>query len=86
MCLSDPEQLAGLIDRGLCHGTGSLVAAGQRIAADALTSIPGTALLTLHQHAAAVPDEPPGFLDGTAGADLTAVGVATSWEACLLLC
>ncbi len=85
-CLSGPEQLARLIDRGLCHGTGGLVATGRRIAADALTPIPVTPLLNLHQHATAAPDEPPGFLDGTAGADLTAVGIATCWDACLLLC
>lgn len=85
-CVGDPEQLARLIDRGLCHGTGGLVATGRRIAADALISIPIAPLLTLHRHTAAVPDEPPGFLDGTAGAVLTAAGITTSWDACLLLC
>ncbi|GLZ16043.1 hypothetical protein Acsp04_62780 [Actinomadura sp. NBRC 104425] len=82
----DRAQLNRLTGRGLCHGTGGLVATGRRIAADALTSIPLTPLLNLHRQAPAAPDEPPGFLDGTAGATLTAVGVATCWDACLLLC
>jgi hypothetical protein len=85
-CASDPRQLDRLIDRGLCHGTGGLVATGRRITADALTPISLTPLLNLHQHAAAASDESPGFLDGTAGADLATAGVATSWDACLLLC
>jgi hypothetical protein len=85
-CVTDPEQLARLIDRGLCHGTGGLVATARRIAADALIPIPVTPLLNLHQQAAAAHDEPPGFLDGTAGADLTTVGIATCWDASLLLC
>ncbi|TYB47817.1 lanthionine synthetase C family protein [Actinomadura chibensis] len=84
-CVSDPGQLARLTCRGLCHGTAGLLAAGRRIAADALTPIPVAPLLDLHRQAAA-PDEPPGFLDGTAGAQLTATGITTSWDACLLLC
>lgn len=84
-CVNDPGQLDRLIDRGLCHGTGGLVAAGRRISADALTPIPVTPLLNLHQQAAATLNEPPGFLDGTAGADLAAAGIATSWDTCLLL-
>ncbi|TDC79198.1 lanthionine synthetase C family protein [Actinomadura sp. 7K507] len=85
-CVSDPEQLARLTCRGLCHGTGGLLATGRRIAADALTPTPVPPLLNLHWQAAATPDEPPGFLDGTAGAELVTTGIATSWDACLLLC
>ncbi|XVQ10326.1 lanthionine synthetase C family protein [Spirillospora sp. CA-255316] len=85
-CAHDPEQIARLTSRGLCHGTGGLLAAGRRIAADALTPIPIPQLLDLHRHAHAEPGEPPGFLNGTAGADLTTAGIATSWDACLLLC
>jgi class I lanthipeptide synthase len=85
-CLNDPEQLARLTDRGLCHGTGGLIAAGRRIAASTLTPIPLPALLELHRQVRAAPDQPPGFLDGTTGADLAVLGAATSWDACLLLC
>ncbi|MEU4827725.1 lanthionine synthetase C family protein [Actinomadura sp. NPDC023710] len=85
-CASDPAQLARLTCRSLCHGTGGLLAAGRRIAADALTPIPVPQLLHLHHKAPAANDEPPGLLDGTAGASLTATGSATSWDACLLLC
>ncbi|CNE69475.1 Lanthionine synthetase C-like protein [Mycobacterium tuberculosis] len=85
-CVGDPEQLAHLTCRGLCHGTGGLVATGRRICADALTPIPAVRLLDLHRQAATGSDEPPGFLDGTAGAELAATGTATSWDACLLLC
>lgn len=85
-CISDPEQLASLTCRSLCHGTAGLLAAGRRIAADALTPISTAPLLALHRQATPAPDEPPGFLDGTAGAELTTTGIATSWDACLLLC
>lgn len=85
-CVNDPEQMARLTSRGLCHGTGGLLSAGRRIAADAITPPPVARLLDLHRRTAASPDEPPGFLDGTAGAELAATGIATSWDACLLLC
>lgn len=85
-CVRDPRQLARLTDRGLCHGTGGLLTTGRRIAADTLTPIPLTPLLLLHQQTTTAPDEPPGLLDGTAGADLAALGTTTSWDACLLLC
>ncbi|ONH60390.1 lanthionine synthetase [Frankia sp. CcI49] len=85
-CVNDPAQTGRLTDRGLCHGTAGLLATGRRIATDALTPIPLTALQTLHQHATAASSEPPGFLTGAAGAALAAAGTATSWDACLLLC
>lgn len=84
-CIRDHTQLARLTSRGLCHGTGGLLVTGRRIAADALTPIPVTPLVHLH-HQTPAHDEPPGFLDGTAGADLAATANATAWDACLLLC
>jgi hypothetical protein len=86
-CIHDPAQTTRLIDRSLCHGTAGLLAAGHRIAADALIPIPLTPLRHLHQHAtAAAAGEPAGFLDGSAGAALATVGTSTtSWDACLLL-
>jgi lantibiotic biosynthesis protein len=85
-CVNDPQQMGRLTDRGLCHGTAGLLATGRRIAADALTPISLAPLRCLHEQATAAADEPTGFLDGTAGADLAAAGTTTSWDACLLLC
>jgi hypothetical protein len=86
-CTRDPEQMTRLTTRGLCHGTGGLLAAGRRITADAFSPSPLPQILDLHRQADAGPGEPPpGFLDGTAGADLATAGIATSWDACLLLC
>ncbi|MFC5187789.1 lanthionine synthetase C family protein [Actinomadura harenae] len=85
-CVSDPRQVGRLTERGLCHGTGGLLATGRRIAADARTSFPLAPLLLRHQHAGAAHDEPAGFLDGTAGVELATTGVKSSWDACLLLC
>ena len=85
-CLNDPAQLDCLTDRSLCHGTGGLLATARRVAADELDPIVLTPALLLHQSATAPPDEPSGFLTGTAGATLATIGtVATSWDACLLL-
>ncbi|QXJ21688.1 lanthionine synthetase C family protein [Actinomadura graeca] len=85
-CVNDPGQLARLTCRGLCHGTGGLVAIARRIVADARTPIPLSPLLNLHRQTTPAPDEAPGFLDGTAGAEVTVAGNTTSWDACLLLC
>lgn len=85
VCADDPEQTARLTGRGLCHGTAGLLAAGRRIAADALTPVPLPPLLRLHRQTTAAPGEPAGFLDGKAGAALAAAGTTTSWDACLLL-
>lgn len=84
-CASDPAQTGRLTSRGLCHGTAGLLAAGRRIAADALTPIPVTPLLRLHQQAAIPDGEPAGLLDGSAGAALASTPAMTSWDACLLL-
>jgi hypothetical protein len=85
-CVNDPAQTRRLTDRGLCHGTAGLLAAGRRIAADARTPIPLPPLLHLHTRTTPAIDEPAGFLDGSAGADLAPTGTTTSWDACLLLC
>lgn len=83
-CIGDPAQTARLTTRGLCHGTAGLLATARRMSADGLTPIPVGPLLRLHRGACG-PDEPPGFLDGTAGATLATAGTASSWDACLLL-
>ncbi len=84
-CANDPAQTSQLTSRGLCHGTAGLLAAGRRIAADALTPMPVTSLLRLHQQTAAGDGEPAGLLDGAAGATLATSQIMTSWDACLLL-
>lgn len=84
-CASDPAQTSRLTNRSLCHGTAGLLAAGRRIAADALAPIPLVPLLRLHQQTAATDDESAGLLDGRAGAALATAGTTTSWDACLLL-
>ncbi|MCK9904186.1 lanthionine synthetase [Parafrankia colletiae] len=85
-CIADATQLSRLADRGLCHGTGGLLTAARRIAADALTPIPIGPLAHRHHHTMPAADEPSGFLDGSTGAALAAVGTTTCWDACLLLC
>src|SRR5262249_49312286 len=86
-CVNDSQQMGRLVDRSLCHGTAGLLAITRRISPDALTPIPLTPLLRLHEHTAAAVDEPAGFLDGASGAALAATGTTTtSWDACLLLC
>jgi hypothetical protein len=85
VCITDPAQLGRLVDRSLCHGTAGLLTTARRIAADALGPTPVGLLTDLHLHAPAAA-EPPGLLDGTAGADLAVAGNVTGWDACLLLC
>ncbi|MEU4472466.1 lanthionine synthetase C family protein [Micromonospora sp. NPDC023888] len=86
-CLNDPTQVGQLTDRSLCHGTAGLLTTARRIAADACTPIPLAPLQRLHQQAPEATDELAGFLDGTSGAALAAIGTTkTSWDACLLLC
>jgi hypothetical protein len=85
-CLNDGAQLDSLTDRSLCHGTGGLLATARCVAADAAEPLTFTAALQRHQDAVAAPDEPEGFLTGSAGATLaTNATVMTSWDACLLL-
>jgi hypothetical protein len=85
-CLNDPHQMKRLTSRGLCHGTGGLLTTARRIAADTLTPISLAPPLLRHHQASVSLDEPPGLLDGAAGADLADAGTTTSWDACLLLC
>lgn len=82
-CAGDPAQTSLLTSSGLCHGTGGLLAAGRRIAADALTAIDLSPMLQRHQQASAPAGA--GFLDGTAGAALAEAGATSAWDACLLL-
>ncbi|WP_410814895.1 lanthionine synthetase C family protein [Micromonospora sp. 067-2] len=83
-CVTDPEQLRRLTDRGLCHGTAGLLATARRIASDALTPIPLDLVNDLHQQATPTTNEPDGLLDGRTGADLVTAATA-GWDACLLL-
>lgn len=85
-CATDPAQTDRLTDRSLCHGTAGLLVTARRIGADALTPTPLLPIEHRHRHATLAADEPDGFLDGTAGAELAAAETtATSWDACLLL-
>lgn len=85
-CVNDPQQVNRIIDRSLCHGTSGLLTTARRIAEEALTPIPVQNILRLHRQASVPAGEPPGFLDGTAGADIALAGTTTAWDACLLLC
>ncbi|WP_426504330.1 lanthionine synthetase C family protein [Dactylosporangium sp. McL0621] len=85
-CIADRTQLRRITDRSLCHGTAGLLATARRINADAGAPIAIAPVERLHRRARATPDEPPGLLDGTAGADLaTAETNTTAWDTCLLL-
>jgi len=84
-CATDPAQTRQLTGRGLCHGTGGLLATARRVAADGHATAPLELIEHLHQTTAGH-DEPRGLLDGTAGADLATLGTTvTGWDACLVL-
>ncbi|MEY9958868.1 lanthionine synthetase C family protein [Streptacidiphilus sp. MAP5-52] len=93
-CLNDPDQLAQVIDPGICHGWAGLYQTTWRTAQDALTDrlaqhLPALATaLALNAPAGA---EGPGLLDGLAGtalamhtADLNAAPIS-GWDTCLLI-
>jgi hypothetical protein len=90
--LSDPAQLARIIDTSLCHGWAGLHQAAWRAARDALTPAIGAHLPHLaDQLTRAVQSEDIGFLEGDAGIAL-ARGTATrdappvsGWDVCLLI-
>ncbi|MET9293062.1 lanthionine synthetase C family protein [Streptomyces sp. NPDC003077] len=92
-CLSDPQQLDEITERGLCHGFGGLLRTVQRVAQDAQTPHLFTDQLPpLRQRClTAPPPQESGFLQGTAGAALAlqccapGAGPAGDWDACLLL-
>jgi hypothetical protein len=94
VCLSDPVQLAKLVDPGLCHGWAGVYRTASRAADDALTPAISTFLPQfadlLVQHA----DTSRGditFLDGTPGLALALHTVGSSerpvsgWDSCLLI-
>ncbi|WP_329382738.1 lanthionine synthetase C family protein [Streptomyces sp. NBC_01716] len=92
-CLSDPNQLDTVADRGLCHGFGGLLRTVQRVAEDAETPKVFTNRLGLIAGrflTAEVPEET-GFLVGKSGASLAfqdaEPGAAPQgqWDTCLLL-
>ncbi|KPI21870.1 Lanthionine synthetase C family protein [Actinobacteria bacterium OK074] len=92
-CLTDPNQLDKVADRGLCHGFGGLLRTAQRVAQDAeVPAVFGDGLgLVMGRFLAADTPEEPGFLVGKAGASLAfqdaEPGAAPQgqWDACLLL-
>ncbi|MGH3546709.1 MAG: lanthionine synthetase C family protein [Pseudonocardiaceae bacterium] len=93
-CLSDPAQLARIIDPALCHGWAGLIATAWCAAADASSPnidahVPRL-LDTLLDHASdAPPGRLPGLIEGSAGVALTLHSIATGttggWQTCLLL-
>lgn len=93
-CLSDPAQLARIIDSTLCHGWAGLTATAWCAAADARSDAIGAHLPrlldTLLDHARdARPGRLPGLIEGSAGLALTLHSIATGtpggWQTCLLL-
>ncbi|WP_447035766.1 lanthionine synthetase C family protein [Streptomyces sp. DSM 118878] len=91
-CLSDPDQLDRVADRGLCHGFGGLLRTVQRVAQDAEAPAFGEriGLITDRVLTVDAPDET-GFLTGKVGAALAfqdaESGIAPTghWDTCLLL-
>lgn len=94
-CITDPNQLDRIGDRGLCHGYGGILRTVQRVAEDADTPSAfnaRTGLLTGRFLTAGAPEEK-GFLEGRAGAalafqDADSNGAAAPqghWDTCLLL-
>ncbi|MEU3133187.1 lanthionine synthetase C family protein [Streptomyces sp. NPDC006854] len=92
-CLSDPDQLDKVADRGLCHGFGGLLRTVQRVAQDAeapVTFRDRVNLITNRVLTVDAPDET-GFLTGKAGAALAFQDAESGtepqgqWDICLLL-
>jgi hypothetical protein len=92
-CVTDPAQLAELVDPFLCHGWAGVTATVHQAAADALTAdlaaaLPGLTGALLH-HSKSDADQPPGLITGTAGIAVTlhtvAAGSTSPWPACLLI-
>ena len=94
-CLSDPAQLAQLVDSGLCHGWAGVYQTAWRAAHDATTPalralLPQLAAALAH-HTQPDTGTDHGFLEGTAGAALALTTAAcntaphSGWDACLLI-
>ncbi|WP_327352758.1 lanthionine synthetase C family protein [Streptomyces sp. NBC_01304] len=94
-CLSDPVQLARVIDTSLCHGWAGVLQTAFRAARDArtpqLTSLLPALSKNLITHAQPAAAQGPGFLEGDAGCALALATVSTDqapttgWDACLLI-
>ena len=90
-CMADPAQQAKVTDSGLCHGTAGQFQTLWRMANDAKApEVADTLAPVLARLLDALPEEDPGFLEGSAGQALalhTAATqhVATQWDTCLLL-
>jgi class I lanthipeptide synthase len=93
-CLTDPTQLARIIDPSLCHGAAGLLHTTWRVAGDAATGdladhLPMLANLVLEQATAAPRNSE--LLEGSTGAALALHTAATGtaprsrWDSCLLL-
>lgn len=94
-CITDPNQLDLIDNRGLCHGFGGMLRTVQRVAEDAETPAVLTARTSLLTHRFLTADAPQGsgFLEGRTGAALALQDVESDgttaprgqWDACLLL-
>ncbi len=94
-CLSDPKQLARIVDSSLCHGWAGLYQTARRAAADAITPAIVDRLPDLTdaflERARPGTGEGIGFLEGDAGLALTLHTAAhggsptSGWDACLLI-
>lgn len=93
-CISDPGQLAGLVDSTLCHGWAGAITTTWCAAHDARGPDLGTQLPALVDQAIEHFDDPApetatGLIDGAAGLALAlhsiATGTANGWTRCLLL-
>ncbi|MCZ4123663.1 lanthionine synthetase C family protein [Streptomyces sp. H39-S7] len=94
-CMTDPNQLDRIADRGLCHGFGGVIRTVLRVAEDAETPSAFTARMGLltGRFLTAGPPEEKGFLQGKTGAALAfqdaepdgAARPQGHWDTCLLL-
>lgn len=93
-CVTDPAQLAQLVDTTLCHGWTGVVATAWCAARDAdnpelAAHLPHLLDRAITHTTEPAPDAPNGLLDGIAGlaATLHTIGTGTSgsWTSCLLL-
>lgn len=92
-CLSDPDQLDKVADRGLCQGFGCLLRTAQRVAqdAEAPTIFDDRIRLITSRFLTADAPEEAGFLTGKAGAAIafqdaeSGAAPQGGWDVCLLL-
>jgi hypothetical protein len=94
-CLTDPDQLNQVADRGLCHGLAGIVRTAQRMAQDAANppAFADRISALVERASAAAPFAETGFLEGEAGATLAFLDAEPAsgavprgqWDTCLLL-